>query len=337
VRLLFISKIITNAGWGFETFLNDALRQSGIETICLDYQKHRYGLAKQLLALDEDFDALLLERGTGYRIPASILRAIRLPRIFLFTELVNRHPQQQYLLREDLFDFVFLRSLSCIDTVRAHGWLQPDQVGLFLSAIQPQLYHPIAAVEEDIDILFVGSLTPRRKQLLANLQRSFPVTVATVFAGEMAAMVNRAKIILNLHAEDHLDTETRVYETLACGGFLITEPLARESPFTSGVHLVEAATPAALEQEIAYYLAHPDERRAIAEAGRAKVVAEHTLTERVRQLQAVFDRFIPQAPAPTTPLDRALLRRAVFTEEMMHTRDRALSMAARLKRAAKRK
>ncbi|MCC6454897.1 MAG: glycosyltransferase family 1 protein [Caldilineaceae bacterium] len=331
MRLLFINKIETNAGWGFETHLNAALQKVGIETISLDYHKHRYGIAKHLLERQEDFDGVLVERGTGYAIPASVLQAIRCPRFLLFTELVSRHPDQHYLLRENLFDYVFLRSAACIDFVRAKDWLRAEQVGLFLSAVDPGSYHPVEGLEQDIDVLFVGTLTPRRELLLAELQRDFSVTVASAFAQEMATLVNRAKIVLNLHAEEYLDTETRVYETLACGGFLITEPLSRESPFTSGIHLIEAGDSAALWREIAYYLTYPDERRLIANTGRAKVIAEHTIDERARQLHAIFSRFITKSQG-IDPLDRALLRRAVAIEAISRMRDLSFRLLARLKR-----
>ena len=333
MRLLFISKIETNAGWGFETFLNAALQKEGIETVCLDFQKHRYHLAQSLLEMQEDFDGVLVQRGRGYSIPSQVLQAIRRPRFFVFTELLSRHPDQYYMLRDNLFDHVFLRSQDCIEFVQTKGWLPQERVGLFLSAIDPAMCAPLSGVEKDIDVLFVGSMTRRRERILAELQKEMPVTVASAFGQEMMGLVNRAKIVLNLHAEDFLDTETRVYEVLACGGFLITEKLSRESPFLPDVHLAEVAGFASLRDKIVDSLAHPEQRQRMAEAGRAEVIAHHTIEQRARQLHEAFSRYITGTPHESTdPFDRAMLQRAVGVERLRQVRDPIFRVLGRLKR-----
>lgn len=322
MRLLFINQIVTNASWGFETFLNLELERLGIETICLDYHQDRYRIAPALLELQGDFDALLLERGTGYLIPATVLRAIQRPRILLFTELVARNPDQQYLLRNRLFDHVFLRSHTCIDHVIAQGWLQPSQVELFLSAVFPSFHRLLPNQPRDIDVLFIGTITPRRQALLAQLQDSLPLTVARAYGQEMIALMNRAKVILNIHGEAHLDTETRIYEALACGGFVITERLSTESPFTSGQHLIEVDSLDEMISQTRHYLSSPQARSNIAQAGHVLVNAEHTITARARQLQIILRKFTPPAQPPIPPLNRQLLNHAKWEEKYRHLWER---------------
>jgi hypothetical protein len=315
MRILYINKIVTNAGWGFETLLNTELQRLGIETICLDYHQHRYRITRALLDLQEDFDALLLERGTGYLIPAAALRAIQRPRIFLFTELVARNPAQHYLLRDRLFDHVFLRSHACIEQVIAQGWLQPSQVELFLSAIEPSLHRVLPNQPRDIDVLFIGTITPRRQAILAQLQDALPLTVAGAYGQDMVTLMNRAKVILNIHGEEHLDTETRIYEALACGGFVITERLSIESPFTSGQHLIEVNSLEEMVGQTRHYLHDLEARTAIAQAGRTLVCADHTVAARARQLEAILRRFAPQRRPTITTMNRPLLSRAQWNEQ----------------------
>jgi hypothetical protein len=314
MRLLYINTIITNAGWGFETLLNNELGRLGIETICLDYHQHRYQIAAALLDFQEDFDALLLERGTGYLIPAAALRAIQRPRIFLFTELVARHPAQHYLLNEQLFDHVFLRSHACIEHVLSHGWLQPSQVSLFLSAIDSSFHHELPNQRRDIDVLFIGTITPRRQAMLSRLQEALPLTVASAYGLEMVALMNRAKVIINIHAEAHLDTETRIYEALACGGFVITEQLSRESPFTSGQHLVEVDSLEEMISQTRHYLNAPEARVRITQTGQALVNADHTVEVRARHLCATLDRLVAEWRPEVSLMNRARLRQASFHE-----------------------
>jgi hypothetical protein len=314
MRLLYINKIETNAGWGYETFLNEAFQHLGVETICLDYEKNKYRLAQRLLKLDQDFDALLLQRGTGYSIPLEVIRSIRRPRFFLFTELVARNPHQHYLLNNQLFDHVFLRSLPCIEQVIIRNWLHPDQLDLVLSAINPSFHKPLPHTPKDIDVLFVGSIQPRRQKILAALAKSFNLETHTAFGVEMVELINRSKIVLNIHGEEFLDTETRVYEVLACHGFLITEKLSAESPFTDGVHLVEAIGLAEFKNSIASFLDQPAHRQQIAQAGYQAVLSAHTFLERARQLTRVIESYLLRDPFPGKPLSRSHLYRAAAQE-----------------------
>lgn len=76
----------------------------------------------------------------------------------------------------------------------------------------------------------------------------------------------------------------RVPETLGRGGFLL-HPWTPgiEDHFTDGEHLRlwPLGNWRELDRLIGYYLAHPDERRKIAEAGRAHVLANHTYRVRM--------------------------------------------------------
>lgn len=77
----------------------------------------------------------------------------------------------------------------------------------------------------------------------------------------------------------------RVFDVLACGGFLLTEwSPALKDLFEVGREVETWATQAELEEKIAYYLAHPEEARAIAERGRARVLRDHTVAQRVERM-----------------------------------------------------
>lgn len=315
MRILYINKIHTNAGWGSENFLNAALQEQGVETICVDYEQNKFKLAQTLLNLQQDFDAVLLHRGRGYLLPASLLRAINRPRFFLFTELIERNWLQHYLLRNNLFNHVFLRSPNNIRHVTQKGWLQPNQVTLMLSAIRPEFHRPLPDIAKNIDLLFIGSITPRRQEILADLQKEFNITIQQAFGEEMVQLINRAKILLNIHAEEPLDTEIRVYEVLACKGFLLTEKLSEESPFQNGQHLVESTTLNELKQNIRTYLEHPERRQPIAEAGYQYVIQHHTFTAQAKQVIATIEPHLSALPHTQGPFDQAQLRKIRMEEQ----------------------
>jgi Glycosyl transferases group 1 len=322
MKILYINQIETCAGWGLETFINQCLLASGATTICVDYEKNAYSLANELLKINEDFDLVLLERGCRYLIPIEILKAIKRPKIFLLTELVVRNPKEHYLLNSGIFRHILFRSLPCMDEALAKGWLARHQMSLFLSAIDPSFHRYIENTPKDIDILFVGNLLPRRQGIIDELNKSFVVTTYAAFGQDMVKLINRAKIILNIHGTDLLDTETRVYETLACKGFLLTESLSRENPFQDDIHLVEAKDISELKEKIAYYLDNNSARERMAEAGYQEVIRQHTFQERTKQLIQTIEPYLSTHSLTEDPFDRAALERCASWEVLYKARDK---------------
>ena len=91
----------------------------------------------------------------------------------------------------------------------------------------------------------------------------------------------------------------RVFDVLACGGFVLAErsPALAEL-FEIGVEVECYASPDELEAKVAHYLAHPDAARAIALRGREAVCARHGIDARVAHMLRVAGlRAPPQPPA----------------------------------------
>lgn len=324
MRILYLSKIYTNASWGAETYLNSALQKLGIYTICLDYEIYRYKLSKQIMQISSDFDAVIVQRGTGYLFPVDIIRSFNCPRVLLFTELVERNPHQLKYLTDHLFEHVFLRTESCRQKLIQAQAVYSENTSILLSAYSPTLGNFSTQVKKDIDILFVGNILPRRQDILAKLKLKFGVVACQAYTNDMVKLINRSKIVLNIHAENFLDTETRVFEVLGCGGFLVTETLSDESPFINGVHLVEAPDYESLESKLTYYLNNENERLQIALAGQREVLNQHTYTNRAQQVVSLLNLKIDQAEVNRKPKSRInyeTLHRSQLAEKVICTRE----------------
>ena len=77
----------------------------------------------------------------------------------------------------------------------------------------------------------------------------------------------------------------RVFDVLACGGFLLADHSeALLEMFTPGVELESWSTLAELEDKVRFYQQHPEKAQAIAQAGRARVLRDHTLRQRLETL-----------------------------------------------------
>jgi hypothetical protein len=280
MNILYASVIEQNAGWGAEWYLNRSFQKLGHTTTCIDFRQQRYRLYSPFRNAPPSH-IFFLQRGDHF--PVNLVRQVKLPRVFWASELLSRCRDQDDLLDSGLFDHIYVHSAACRHTLIERGWVDPQKCSVLLNGFDETIFRPDSEIQKDIDVLFIGNLTPRREKLLREIQFHFPVTVISAYGIEMAGWLNRAKIVLNLHADEFLDTETRVFEALGCRAFLLSEALSSEIPFISR-ELVEAQGLSDLTDKIGYYLQHPQEREAVAEAGYTAALQRHTYTYRSQEL-----------------------------------------------------
>lgn len=158
------------------------------------------------------------------------------------------------------------------------------------------------------DVAFVGSWRPgyhaewtHRPELVAFLRRTYG-NRCRFWGGPGRSM--RGRPLRDLYASTKVNVgdsclaggathywSDRIPETLGRGGFLLHPHVEGiEDHFVDGQHLRlwPLGDWGELRRLIDHYVAHDDERRRIAEAGRAHVLANHTYTVRVRQLERLL-------------------------------------------------
>ena len=85
----------------------------------------------------------------------------------------------------------------------------------------------------------------------------------------------------------------RVFDVPAAGAFLLTDWREQmERLFEPGREVVFYGDPEEIPELVEHYLNHPEERRQVAEAGRARVLAEHTYVRRMSQLLDIMRRAV---------------------------------------------
>jgi glycosyl transferase family 1 len=125
--------------------------------------------------------------------------------------------------------------------------------------------------DEDIDVLFYGVANERRLALLRRLsQHGLKVVHANgVYGGERDTLAARTRIALNVHyyPESRLEVP-RCFYLMANGRFVLSEtsPDAEETGLAGGMAFAAYAD---LEEACLHYLERPQDRAAIAAAGRA--------------------------------------------------------------------
>jgi spore maturation protein CgeB len=179
-----------------------------------------------------------------------------------------------------------------------------------MSAVDPDFHRPYDLTVGEharyaCDVGFVGTLVPQRlySERVAALEslRDLDLKIWSVhdlppslrsngrgpLLGEaMVRALGAARIIVNPHGDFmRWGGNMRLFEACGAGAFQIADdrPGIRDW-FEPGRHLVTYRDPADLRELVTFYLAHDDEREAIARAGRAHVLRHHTYDHRMADL-----------------------------------------------------
>ncbi len=154
-----------------------------------------------------------------------------------------------------------------------------------------------------IDLLFTGLVRKcgkGRSNFLADMMERYGERFKHVAAGShgknLAELIAQSKIVVAPDAPvSNKYWSNRVYWALGLGGFLLhpwTDGLARQYPVGDGWEPRERGFAfyhdrIDLHDKIGFYLKQPEERLLISSVGRARTLAEHTYTCRVRKLLEV--------------------------------------------------
>jgi spore maturation protein CgeB len=209
-----------------------------------------------------------------------------------------------------LYDVICCGGTEAVELFAAAGITRAHWLP-FACAPERQVF-PTLSEEEQLtyasDVCFVGSYYPNRAQWLeplaglnliirgpgwGRLSGHSPLKElardAQVAPSEWKKLYAAAKIILAVHYQDGASpcyqASPRVFEVMACGGFLLTDAQRDVTTlFKDGEHLAVFHDAHDLRRKIAHYLSRPDERARIAEQGHRETVKNHTYVRRMEQV-----------------------------------------------------
>lgn len=167
---------------------------------------------------------------------------------------------------------------------------------------------------EQYGAIFVGALNRTQHRsgnsLLENAARRVPIEfwgyngdgwpadspVRTRYRGEawgldMFRVLNASRIALNRHIDVAGDyaNNMRLYEATGVGALLVTDAKRNLGElFEPGREIVTYEHVDELVEKVQYYLDHDGERRAIAQAGQARTLREHSYARRMEELVSIL-------------------------------------------------
>jgi spore maturation protein CgeB len=209
-------------------------------------------------------------------------------------------------------------------------------------AADPQIHRPLDLTADELkefasDLSFVGAGYYNRHQFFLQLlnedfkiwgtewNKNSPLgrvlqrNGQRISTSDCVKIFNATKINLNLHSSSYHTgvnpagdfLNPRTYEIAACGAFQLVD-YRSDLPdmFEIDLEIVAFSDINQLRNKMKYYLTHPEERSAIAEAGRNRVLKQHTYQHRMQELLTIVAENEPrlQTRRENPNLARNLLR-----------------------------
>lgn len=185
---------------------------------------------------------------------------------------------------------------------------QKDYLSRFSIGDTPTQWMPLwapeyveASAEKKFGATFVGTLNPNlnpdRVRFFEALGKLVPIHVTQ---GHYPTIFPHAEIVVNQTVKG--DLNFRVFETMMCGALLLTEKTENGllEIFADNTHLVTYTSrdPHDAAEKVRSLLADLPRARSIAEAGRAEVLARHTMRHRALTLEEILRSLTKRARSP---------------------------------------
>ena len=234
-------------------------------------------------------DIFLVDKGSG--LTPEILSRIKAKKILYYPDILpqpegtNEHAELRYgefSRIAPFFDHVVLHDGRSVPWLEQRG--HKNISGRVVLPFGANLHRPLELPKLH-DVTFIGLPSPYRLEWLDFIGRRVPVHNPTVWGEEFVRTVNQSRILLNLHYTPLLNTEHRIIETMACGGFVMSEALSWEGLFEDRKEIVFFDRKNVFDL-LAFYLEHPEERAAVASAGHDRVKRDF---ETVMQLRKILE------------------------------------------------
>ncbi|GFO53235.1 hypothetical protein GMSM_02420 [Geomonas sp. Red276] len=217
------------------------------------------------------------------------------------------------------YDLIVSSSTVCLDAARAMG---VPAVERFSPGFPTFLSLAVQDAPKRYNVIFTGGWSPehgKRNALLREIARAgqdgafepafflagdprqMPPEVARINRGalwglDMYRALRQGEIVFNAHIDmaGAESSNMRMFETTGVGSFLLTEYNDNiKNYFEPGVELETYHNSGDLMEKIDHYLKHPLEREVIASRGRKRCSLEHSMENRILELDQILKRHLP--------------------------------------------
>lgn len=285
-------------------WVTETLERMGYMVEVIDYREERDKLGQLLQNVNADL--VIVIRGEG--IPPALIESLQCPTLLWYGEYIAGNDEAALArIREIRYN------AAAFDYTIWWGKEETDALQVFLDHgfNRIEYFHPIRfdpAIYRKLDlpkiydVSFVGTLTPRRKQILERLAKQFRVEFRNIWdVEELVRFFNQSKIVLHISFAPFItrtQLNLRVYDVVGSGTFMLTEDVVFHNILEDKKHLVywRFNDIEDLVDKVRYYLTHEEEREKIAATGYEFLRENFTMERPIQDLLSFID-FSLRAPA----------------------------------------
>jgi len=238
------------------------------------------------------------------------LSAIRPHTDLIVGQIASQVPPQAHL---EGLDIIFSSFPHFAERFRHLGIMSYYQPLAFDRRVLPAL--PL--IKRSYPITFVGGLSPAHQkgtEFLEKLSEMIRIDFwgygadslrpdspirrshhGELWGRDMFLCLTQSRITLNRHTDvaENSANNMRLFEATGCGALLVTDYKDNLNElFEIGKEVVAYRTPEECAALLKYYLGHPDEAEAVARAGQARTLRDHSYTSRMKQTAEILERHL---------------------------------------------
>ena len=289
-----------------------AIRRSGVRLVCLERGFPFNGALQNLLCLCPERPSLILHPEADVPYLPWGLATVDI------TTACFQVDTYAYTQRRIDWSMLFDQAI-----VFHPGYVMPFQRAghpgacFFAHAVEAELFSG-GELDRVFEIGWVGQVDGpiycKRGPILAALAQAFRMNeLARQYTlEEMARVYRQSRIVVNIGRDDYpQDANLRTFEAMAAGALLITSIPSEltEVGFEDGVHFLGYREAEEIAVLVRNYLGDEAARKRIAEAGREKVLREHTYDVRVKKWMERVAQNSGKRQAPARQWNEGRVRR----------------------------
>lgn len=246
--------------------------------------------------------------------PSSVLNSLKSHIGLVVGQIASPLPSTDYLAP---FDLILTSFPHFVERFRNMGIASE----YFRIGFDPIVLSRLGAQEKKYDCTFVGGISRVHEngtELLEAVARNTTVDFfgygrnilpyssvirrmhhGEVWGLDMYRILARSRITLNRHIDvaENYANNMRLFEATGCGAMLLTDAKDNLNDlFEAGKEVVAYRNPQEAVELIEHYTAHPEERDAIAKAGQARTLRDHTYQIRMQELSGFLVKYLRTRP-----------------------------------------
>lgn len=262
---------------GMEYFVKRAFEKLGYTVYPTSYRKMNGKMVDLRIGTITDVDFILVIKGE--RVAPEPIYFAKVPSVLWMQDSIQVNQDALNVIETRAWAY---KKVYTFDSEEIRYYKQFCLDTKYLPLAADLEIHKRTKIDKNIDIGFIGNLTGSRVHLIDRILQKYSVQYTHSFFNYVET-INRTRINLNMGILPS-GNQQRIFEVLSCGGFLLTNEIAKRGKlFKDKEHLVYFTDNNLLEL-IDYYLNNPYEMITISENGHKEIIEKHTWTYRVQKI-----------------------------------------------------